>query len=162
LERYEIALPINSILVGDPMYLINMSTKKSTTSYIADFKKLPNNRKSGIIVLSNEGEFLTKNRIIIYSMKDIPASDTILKMHENEGYFQQILQEHRYLKNDKGKLVIKINNNKIVIPVDIGDCGHIYTYQKKLGYIIEITTEDLGSRFLVYKQLIEEKFKKGE
>lgn len=127
MEKYEIALPINSILVGDPMYLINMSTKKSTTNYIADFKKLPNNRKSGIIVLSNEGEFLTKNRIIIYSM-----------------------------------LVIKINNNKIVIPTDIGDCGHIYTYQKKLGYIIEITTEDLGSRFLVYKQLIEEKFKKGE
>lgn len=79
MEKYEIALPINSILVGDPMYLINMSTKKSTTNYIADFKKLPNNRKSGIIVLSNEGEFLTKNRIIIYSMKDIPASDIILK-----------------------------------------------------------------------------------
>ncbi len=133
----------SEVIVGDPMYLVNMETKKSTTRYIANFNKIPTqNRRCGIYYACKENEIdsgIIDNRILIYSVDCSPIGNMLLDLHKERKYLSRLVEELRPLRNDTKKLNIMVNGltGKILLPYT-GSCGMICEYKKKLGYFVEI------------------------
>lgn len=143
----------SEIIVGDPMYLVNMETKKSTTRYIANFKKIPTqNRRCGIYYACEENAIdssIKDNRILIYSVDCSPIGNMLLDLHKERKYLSRLVGELRPLKNDTKKINIMVNGltGKILLPYT-GSCWMICEYKKKLGYFVEIDipTQEISNK----------------
>lgn len=156
--------PFKKLVVGDPKFLVNMNTKKSTTMYIADYGNIPDkSRLCGVYLTEEDGDIFTKKKIIIYSVKNNEMGKILINAHKNGKCAGALIEKYKELKNDTEMASIIIDEQKLTIPVGNKEkYGKTYEYKKKLAYITEIEITDIEVDYDTCDKIIKYLFKINE
>lgn len=167
-KEYKIK-PFKTLVIGDPKYLVNMSTKKSTTMYIANYNKIPNNEKKricGVYLTEENNDIFSKKKILIYSVKNNEMGEILISAHKDGKSASSLIEKYKDLKNDTGNIGIIVDDKKIMLPVGNDQkYGCTYEYKKGLAYITEIEITDIEISFDMCDKIINSLFeiiKEGE
>lgn len=154
--------PFKKLIIGDPKYLVNMNTKKSTTMYMVNYDKLPNNeakRICGVYIRETEDDIFPKKRLMIYSVKNNEMGEILINAHKEGKNASSLIDKFKELKNDTGRIGIVVDDRKIMIPIEKNiQYGCHYEYKKGLAYITDIEFADIEMTLEMCEKIVNSLF----